>query len=385
MAIQQSSFNLHEEIKEKLISTMQLELTKEGKQVLENFKQECRNYITGLTHFLDIITPSSLASRIVGLSAIIRDNGSASTIREIEVLSHNFETKLNQFLGRAVPITHVDMNIERGTAGTITILSQQEMISLYRTARKGTGLSAKLTQQSLLSHTDTKFGNQFLAEQLKKLQKEIDQHTRNLQSVFTEALRRWKKSPTMNYAKKHSNQIPNIYWYLPFKNPKIKQIGWSQKIGGLKEDVASGGQFGQQWVNLVINNHNKVASNIPQYVKNEYNSKLEEALQVFVQYQADSVPGILIGDIKVQSDSRISLAVKQGRGFNAASIGGNIVIAFAFLKQSDIRWLQPELLKKQLEEWLPKKLQQVDWENIYAALIGQEIKGVQQPILIDLI
>jgi len=38
------------------------------------------------------------------------------------------------------------------------------MISLYRTARKGTGLSAKLTQQSLLSHTDTKFGNQFLAE-----------------------------------------------------------------------------------------------------------------------------------------------------------------------------------------------------------------------------
>jgi len=62
--------------------------------------------------------------------------------------------------------------------------------------------------------------------------------------------------------------------------------------------------------------------------------------------QGDSIPGIIQGDIKATDDGSIQLAIKQGPAFHAASIAGNVAIAYAFLYKTQTQLLSPETFRK---------------------------------------
>ena len=377
-----TSKDIYKQIQEALEPLLKNQLENDAKNKIQDFKKKCRDFINEIIKIAGGKSrKQQISERIGRLGALIRDQKNTQVLRDVLVASHKFETDLNTFLGRAVPITNIEMK-----TGEISILSQDQMSNMYKKARrrKGQTFRGKLTAQDIWFNKDQaseKYTNEFLEDEKRELQRDINIKTQAKAVVFHQSIRRWRKSPSMDYAQKEKNKpyIPNLYWHLP----NWEDIDWSKhRIGSLnKSGMASGGAIGEGWVNYIVNEADE--NTIGPYIHEVYNEPLEIAIEKISQLtkEYDATPGILKGDVQVKN-SQIQLAVKQGKYFNSASILGNITIAYAFLISDYSIWMAPENLKEILEQHISSLKGKASGEAIFEALTGKHFKGNTYKIII---
>lgn len=369
----------HEQI-ERLVKSVTGDIVLENKRLdFEEFKIISKNYLQEISKEIENLqTRKNLIDRIAAIGSLM--HGDVSGVQRILVLSHTYETALNNFLGRKIPITWVS------TTGNIRIGQESTVLSLYGSANLGLSAQHGKGKSSFTGRIEgvnnQTFQKELLDPQLKKLQQQITRSAQNKKQVYREAKRRYNASPDMSYAKnpKTSSFVKNIYYRVLKTNGA--RLRWSGKI-------SNPGYIGQGYVAMVLHSKNDVINDKIIFPSSKtappYNLIGQDYLRILSQYalQGDAIPGIIQGDVKATEDGHIQLAVKQGRNFSAASIAGNIAIAYALLYKAQTGLLNGDNIRQQLENVTSTR-----WQDIFEALSGvakQQIDKVDIKILLDII
>ena len=338
-------------------------LQKEKELDLESFKIICKNYIQAIdTQLKSLRNRKSLMDRVLAVGKFMHDD--QAQMQKMLILSHSFENAFNNFLGRKIPITWVT------TSGKVFISSQENTIDLYGSAKSAvrqSNTSGRIYTGKIRGIRQDMFNKEMLDPELKDLQEKINKSAQGKQGLFQEAKRRYFKSETMSYAKKHQNQIKNIYWSIDKKDGNPKHFS---------KRISSPGYIGEGYVAMLLTTaHENVT--IP-HDPPPYDGSTENYIKIIAVAAAkgDAIPGIIQGDIKANENGSVQLAIKQGRSFSAASISGNIGIAYAFLATTQTDLLSKETIKEKLEE-MGKKWSSVSWEKIFEEISGQLAKGFE--------
>lgn len=359
---------------EELIKKVTGDVLQEEKQLdLQTFIIVCKNYIQAIQQQLKTLENRySLMERVVAIGRFMHDD--ISGMQRMLVLSHSFELAFNNFLGRQIPLTWVT------ETGNILIGSEQTIIQLYASARsavKKSNTSGRIYTGKIKGIRQDMFNKKLLNSELKDLQQKINDSAMNKKAAFQQSKRRYNKSSKMEYAKQNESLISNIYWNADTSDGNPKH--WSKKI-------ASAGYIGEGYVAMVLNMaHQKAIAIYPQQ------PPYDKISQSYIEYIAtaaslgDAIPGIIQGDIKANDSGTIQLAIKQGYSFSAASISGNVAIAYAFLLTPQTELLQREEIQKQLDI-MGKEWKSASWDRIFQAISKQVAAGIQiTPMLINLI
>lgn len=334
---------------------------------IEDFKIICKEYISGIELYLtEMEDRASLAQRIQMIGTLM--HGDQTKFQNLLQLSHNFENAFNNFLGREVPLTWVN------SVGDIYIASEETLAKLYSKAKVDKTKSSRTYRGTLKGVNQSMFENNHLNPKLAKLQADINESAKNKKALLLEGRRRYHKSDKMQYAKKHQDQIKNIYWATT--DPSDGQPkGWSNQI-------VSSGYITEGYVAMVINTAhdqlNEVISfpaNQPPYIL-EYQIYIKELAEKAAE--GDAIPGIIKGDINANESGSIQLAIKGGHRFSTASISGNIAIAYAMLlfpQNFPNRQSVKEALANLEKQYTAK------WQQIFEAITGQVAQKIDSSAL----
>lgn len=362
-------------------------LTEDAIEKINKFKTVCQNYLATLDNIMGSINNrESIEERIKTIGTLLHDDNNSQ--QTILVRTHQFEIELNTFLGRAVPITNVIVDVKRSDRGDINILSEEQAFSLYQNAYIK-GQSSGGLNTSFLTNKGKSYAGQFLQQQKKKLQEDINNRVRNMREIFIQGQYRWIRSGDMDYAKQEGEEIPDIYYII---NNRM-QKGWGPRLGSIKTKpssgakYSSGGELGEAWVDFIVNKLTKNDDNVEigHFDSQTYDPMAESYMKKFANYTGyDNVPGAFRGDIQV-TGSDIQLAVKQGPSFNPAAVATFIAIAFSFLYAPVDEWLDPSVLRNQLQNYLGNKENNIkEAYKVIAALVKTDIKNQNFEFLAEL-
>ena len=368
---------------DKLVKQVTKNVLLEEKQIsIDQFKIICQNFLQSIHRQVDIlVNRKNLIERIQAIGALMHDD--VSSLQNILILSHTFESALNNFLGRTIPITWVS------NTGNIKIAEESTVLSLYGSANLGlsaqhdlkAGISGRSYAGRIEGVNNKTFSKEVTDPKLKQLQEQINKSSENKKRVFVEAKRRYSNSPNMAYASnpKTSGTVQNIYWRVFYTNGS--RLRHSQKI-------ANAGYLGEGYVALILHTKNDVVNEKITFPSSKnappYNLIGQDYLRQLADYalQGDAIPGIVRGDINADETGNIQLAIKQGRNFGTASIAGNVAIAYAILYKSQNQLLNPQNIRKQLQN-----VNSTKWQAIFEALTGiaqKEIKNLDLKFILNL-
>lgn len=364
---------------DQLVKSVSEDFIQQNKRLgFEQFKIVCQNYLNQVQRYIsNLQNRKNLIDRISAIGQLMHND--ISSVQGILVLSHTFETALNNFLGRKIPITWVS------NTGNIQIAEESAILSAYGSANLGLSAQHGKGTTSYVGRIEgvnnRTFQEKILDPQLKKLQQQLTRSAMNKKAVFQQAKRRYANSPNMSYAQnpKTSSYVQNIYWRVQIK--RGTRLHFSGKISNY-------GYIGEGYVAMVLHTKNdelnaKIHYPTPKQAP-PYDMMGEKYLEILSNYalQGDAIPGIIQGDVKATEDGNIQLAVKQGRNFSSASIAGNIAIAYAILYKSQNNGiLSPENVRQQLEN-----VKTTNWQAIFTALTGvlkQDIENLDLKILLN--
>ena len=234
---------------------------------------------------------------------------STNFTREITELQHYFEAQLDNFLGRVIYFTWVDQN-----SGNILYLDQVETKEVYKKATKDVGsgaLTGGNVRSTIRSHTVngnnidiTTINTSTQSKMEAELKRKLRQSQIKRQYVYLTAISRFKDP-----------RNGDRFWWKPSGQ---RHRGWSRKFNGT-------GRIAEGYVNAVVNEDPNVQA-----------SSEGNALEVSLKFlhdliEIESIPGIVKGDIVMDSNGNIQFAVKTGQGFNAAKFGPAYILATEIL------------------------------------------------------
>lgn len=209
--------------------------------------------------------------------------------RDITLLAHNFEISLNSFLGRTIYLTYVKQD------GSLLFYGDANIAKLYNkvTRNKGRGNISK--------------GKIFDANDLdENLKRAIYNSQQKRYLIYQKAIQRWEKNK--NELNKKYNPSKNTFYWRLADNHHI--TGWTSPI-------ATKGIIAEGYAGAVINEDSDII-----------NSKIETSLQqLWLKHiQADSIGGLVKGDIILKNNGDIQFAIKSG-SFSTARLGQYINLA----------------------------------------------------------
>ncbi len=312
---------------------------------IADIKNEAKNYIKEINQIgQPLKNKNSLQQRFANLLTFM--HRSDENARMMVKLSHGFEIKLNEFLGRVIPLTYVT------DTGDIKIMTEVKTGQIYNKVVRGDKYTTKIFNAPNLIKDNPILT---LSDELQQLQRQINKGVNNRRLVYSESLRRFDNKD-MDYKQRDSSLQKTIYWHI------------NQQHIHYSDSIPARGYIGQAYVSLIVNTPD------PGYeiTRNKfYTPALETQIYKLVKevQKADSIAGILIGDVLVlSSNGNIQLAVKQGWIFSTASIAPNLAIAYAILDIDNNSIIKN--LRSILQNEMPK-LVKTSWNRIFYALTGK--------------
>lgn len=296
-----------------------------------NALQEKANLFLERVYFLSgiygtIIKKTKLSDKIQDIYQMMKKE--VQYTRDITALAHNFEISLNSFLGRTIYLTYVKQD------GSLLFYGDAHIAELYKnvTRNKGRGNISK--------------GKMFDANDLdENLKRAIANSQKKRYMVYQKAIERWGEKNKNELDKRYDPSKKTFYWRL-MDNHHI--TGWTSPI-------ATKGIIAEGYAGAVINEDVNIT-----------NSKIEIALQqLWLKHiQADSIGGLVKGDVVLKSNGDIQFAIKSG-SFSTAMLGQYINLA------ENIKQLQhitlEELKNEQVLSKLIKKQNQLTDALVHAA------------------
>lgn len=233
--------------------------------------------------------------------------------QEALILQHNFETQLNNFLGRKIYLGWVN------DEGHILYFDQANIGRLYAnaTANRGRGNISVSTIKNMMDVNDL----------TNDLQKKLQQSEKLRAHVYNIAIARWSDNENNEIIKNYNPSKKTFYWKL-FDNYHIS--GWTKPIQ-TKGDIAEG------YAGAVINEDPDVIS-----------SNLEYSLKILYEnhIQKDSVGAAIKGDVVWNENGNIQFAIKEG-SFSTARFGQYLNLAYNTIQ---IKMISAD----EYEKYLPK-------------------------------
>ena len=272
---------------------------------------------------------SNGSKELMRLWTIYRDT---QTARALALLQNNFALALDAFLDRKIILTYVDKQ------GNLLLYTEEGEIEILNKVTKNEGRG---------NFSMKEFGK---AEQIQKLPADLRPGTEEdliaaihasvaeKQQVYQTGYERYDK---VRKGLIHDKITRRYYWRLNASAIDFPENGFSL------------GEMAEAYANVIIQRDRDVT-----------NATLESSLQVlynrYIKSKKDNIPAILKGDVVVNENGNISLAVK-GQSASTAKIGQYIVAAHYIVTM-------PNLTPNQLKEWL-KEIPKI---NDYAEKIEQE-------------
>lgn len=381
-----SGLDIYSQIKQDIANGILEPLTEDAKNKISEFKEACKTYIQEITNQLNNINNSkSLSQRIQQLRALFYHNtGNIDNKVAIMQATARFQSKMNEFLDRAIPLTNVNY-----TTGKIRILDENQIFNAYSSTSfmpSSTKIINKLNFSNSLYRNASSYENQFLGKELFDLQDKINIRTTNYAAVYNQTTRRYKNAQEDNYYQYYNNHPeakPSFYWRDNPTNLNDKTFG---------SNSVQRSQLGEAWVEYIINTLEEEgniikSSPVAIYTYNHYNFILEQGIESIYDNLSnyDSISGALKGDVVYKNNSQIQLAIKSGPSAFSGDVKPYIGIAFSILQAPDQTLISPANLRKELEQYLGKPSVEQGINTIIEALIGESFYGQEYNILIDLI
>lgn len=263
------------------------------------------------THVQKIIqSKSSVKDSLSKFYKLMRE--STVFTQEALILQHNFETQLNNFLGRTIYLAWVDKN------GHILYLDDANIGKVYAnaTANRGRGNISASKMKNFVDEQDLN----------NDLQKKIQASEAKRIGVYQEAILRWSSNDTEE-KKSYPKSQKTFYWRL---------IN-SHFISGWTDPIQNKGIIAEGYAGAVINEDENVIS-----------ENLENSLKVLYDnhIQKDSIGAAIKGDIKWKENGEIQFAVKEG-SFSTARFGQYLNLAYNIMQIKTIT-------ASEFETYLPK-------------------------------
>ena len=216
--------------------------------------------------------------------------------RKVLNYQHQFETALNNFLGRYIYLTYVT---EEGDLKYFDDIAVEELYQ-KATGNKGRGNISK----GIVDNTEQRLIEKELQEQLKRSEKKR-------KAVYLEAIRRYENNATEDYMNYNISR-KTFYWWKTYH--KI--------LGGFTDPIVNRGPIAEGYVDAVVNED-------PDITKDDIETSLSVLWKNHIR--KDSVGAVLKGDIILDSNNNIQFAVKMG-SFSTARVGQYINLAYNVLQ-----------------------------------------------------
>lgn len=261
------------------------------------------------------LSRTSIKQKITDLYTGMRQDTKYS--QEILSYQHEFETRLNEFIGRKIYLTYVT------ETGHINYYGEANVGKLYQegTANRG---RVNIGESKIFDAND-------LTENLKMVVNRAEQQRIK---VYQEAIRRYTKNDSetkMNYAPSEKT----FYWWKKEK----ETIHEAKNLDGWTDKILNKGIIAEGYAGAVINEDTHVMNN-----------KIELGLKtLWTDHIAkDSIGAAIKGDVVLTSNGHIQFAIKEG-SFSTARVGQYVRLAYNILQLQflDANILQrPEVFKK---------------------------------------
>lgn len=233
-------------------------------------------------------------------------------LRQAIAQQYLFEQSVNKFLGRSINFAWIDTDTGEILFADETTAQKIYMQADTQASGKKRATTGKIYSSVVKNSQLSKLPN-FVEENFKKL---VEQRLKNHQELLEEVLSRWKENHQSveenPWTKEHYN---TVYWKHPpegignFNHPIYS---WSA--------VVNQGHISQEYINFIFNSIDNLEAT-------------DQGIGTFMMRsggQKDTIPGIVKGDIEIQNNKNIQIAVKSGQ-FDTASIGPYLRVAFQII------------------------------------------------------
>lgn len=224
-----------------------------------------------------------------------------------------FEQNLNRFLGRKINFAWIDTE-----TGDVLFADEATAREIYKQAdtqssKRESATTGKISASVVRNSEQVSQLPNFVEEEFKNL---VEKRLKNHQALLKEALNRWKENhkdeKQNHWAKDHQD---TVYWEHPPEgvgNFHHQKYAWSAKVNQ--------GHISQQYINFIFNSIDNLEAT-------------ECGIGTFMMRnlgKKDTTPGIVKGDIVIENNENIQIAVKSGQ-FDTASIGPYLRVAFQII------------------------------------------------------
>lgn len=298
-------------IQETLTENSVREIQKIDKGDFEGLKNAANVYLNQIeilsTMYEETISKTRIKDKLKTMYQRMRDE--TSYTRLMLKYQHEFETALNQFLGRTIYLTYVNQD------GTLNFYDDFNIGKLYATATANRG-RGNISQSKIFDAND-------LQEDLRVM---IQESIANKQQVYQTAIQRY-----------HSDKDELKMNYDPSKNTFYWWKTWHKTLAGWTGPIVNEGPIAEGYADAVINEE-----------PNINNNSIETSLEVLWNNYIgkDSIGAALKGDVVLEKDGSIQFAIKKG-SFSTAMVRQYIVLAYNIrqLNQLTIEELEENFLR----------------------------------------
>lgn len=259
----------------------------------------------------DAIKQRKVADKIREMYSNMRDEETYT--QKILGYQHEFETSLNNFLGRTIYLTYVKDD------GSFSFYDDFNIGKLYEKATKNTG-RGNLSESKMFDANDLQANiNQTIQHSVEKRRE-----------VYVTALARYR-----NENDEARNPISNRHY-----KPDERTFYWQQRSGRLNhtDRIMNEGLIAEAYAGAVINESSDINSEIEGSLRNLWYNHIKG--------QKDSVGAAIKGDVVYKDNGDIQFAVKKG-SFSTAKVGQYVNLALNIMQ---LKLLTPEELQKNFSQ-----------------------------------
>lgn len=224
--------------------------------------------------------------------------------QQLAIAKFNFSNVLDKYAQRRIILTYVDRH------GKITLYTEEGEEYILKQVYYSTG--REKFRVGSFKEEEAKAIQEGESNIFEKLNKLIQVSANSKQEVYKTAIQRWEKT------KKKGQQLSRYYWRSAVNNRRL-----------YASTFFSRGEISEGYVNAVV-----------QEDKNIQNSSIEKGLEVlyknYIKGKKDNIKAIAKGDVQIDGQGKISLAVKSFSA-DTAMIGQYLTIAHKILsiKEND--------------------------------------------------
>lgn len=269
---------------------------------LENLKLAAKTFLSSVTQiYSNFIKNNNINLNKAFWALEYKDNEIA---RQLAITKFNFSNALDKYAQRKIILTYVDRN------GKITLYTESGEEYILKQVYYSTGRERfKVGSFKSKRAEAIQEGESNIFETLNKL---IQKSAKSKQEVYKTAIKRWGET------KKKDQQLSKYYWRSDVNKRRL-----------YASTFFSRGEISEGYVNAVIQEDDKIQ-----------NESIDKGLKVlyenYIKGKKDNIKAIVKGDVQIDEQGKISLAVKSFAA-DTAMIGQYLTIAHTILsmKESD--------------------------------------------------